>query len=132
MKSFWGGENRYLRIRHTGIDISGKMAKLFLGGFSIIILIIFTVSDVGFINLWKAQKKLERVKSEIRELEMENLMLEEKIFQIQNSTFALEKVAREKYGYIKPGDRVLRINVVPDKKREPNISSFLDIDEGKD
>lgn len=131
MKSFWGHENRYLRIRSTGVDISGRMTKVFLGGFTIIVLLVFTISDVGFVNLWKAQKKLDSMKSEINELEKENMILEEQINALHNSSFEIERVAREKYGYVKPGDRVLRINVIPDKKIEGSAPSFLDIGEDK-
>ncbi len=131
MKSFWGDENRYLRIRHTGIDMTGKMPKIFLGGFAVLVIMIFTISDVGFINLWKAQKRLENVKSEIRKLERDNILLEDRINELKSSSFAVEKIAREKYGYIKPGDRVLRINVFPEKKSGQRPSSFLDIGDRK-
>jgi len=131
MKSFWGDENRYLRIRHTGIDMTGKMAKILIAGFSALVIIIFTISDVGFINLWKAQKRLENVKSEIRRLERENVLLEDRINELKSSSFAVEKIAREKYGYIRPGDRGLRINVIPEKKSERSPSTFLDIGDRK-
>ncbi|MBW2646998.1 MAG: septum formation initiator family protein [Deltaproteobacteria bacterium] len=131
MKSFWGNENRYLRIRYNRINISQKMALIFLSGFLFFIVMVFTISDVGFINIWKAQQKLNKMKNEIGRLEEENKLLENSIENIKNDPFALEKIAREKYGYINPGDKVFRIKVISDKKNDTSLPSFLDIHDDK-
>ncbi len=131
MKSFWGSENRYLRIRYNRIKISQKMALILLVGFLVFIIMVFTISDVGFINIWKAQQKLNKMKNEIGRLEEENKLLENSIESLINDPFALEKIAREKYGYINPGDKVFRIKVLSDKKNKSSLPSFLDIQDDK-
>ncbi|MCD6380677.1 septum formation initiator family protein [bacterium] len=131
MKSFWGNENRYLRVRYNRINISRRVALILLAGSVAIIILVFTISDVGFINLWKAQKKLDKMNSEIERLEKETKLLEQNIGNLENDPFALEKIAREKYGYIKPGDKVFRIKIISDKKSGESTPSFLDIQDYK-
>jgi len=131
MKSFWGNENRYLRARYSRINISRKMAIILLAGSTALIIMLFTIGDVGFINLWKAQKKLDTMNNEIEILEKETKLLEQNNENLKNDPFALEKIAREKYGYIKPGDKVFRIKVITDKKNEESLPSLLDIWENK-
>jgi cell division protein FtsB len=131
MKSFWGNENRYLRVRYNRINISRRVALILLAGSVAIIILVFTISDVGFINLWKAQKKLAKMNSEIEKLEKETKLLEQSIGSLENDPFALEKIAREKYGYIKPGDKVFRIKIISEKKSEESTPSFLDIQDNK-
>lgn len=131
MKGFWGNENKYLRIRYSQINISFKMTVILLGVAGTLIIMVFTVSDVGFINLWKAQKKLDRMKNEIDILEKETSLLEQKVVNLKNDPFALEKIAREKYGYIKPGDKVFKIKIIPERNNNTLPSSFLDISNKK-
>ncbi|MFO7914504.1 MAG: septum formation initiator family protein [Candidatus Krumholzibacteriales bacterium] len=129
MKSLWGDRNQYLRIRSRRIDVSRKFARLLIGGVLILIFMIFTAGDTGFINMWKAHGKLENIESRIEILKNSNNQLQEKITSLKNDPFAIEKVAREEYGYIRPGDRVLRLNVLPRKERSEPESSLLDIGE---
>jgi len=126
MKSMWGDRNQYLRIRSRRIDVSRKFARLFLGTVLVLIFMIFTAGDTGFINLWKAHDKLENIESRIEILKNNNQQLEKKITALKNDPFAIEKVAREEYGYIRPGDRVLRLNVLPPGESGGTESSLLD------
>ena len=107
------------------------MAIILLAGSTALIIMLFTIGDVGFINLWKAQKKLDTMNNEIEILEKETKLLEQNNENLKNDPFALEKIAREKYGYIKPGDKVFRIKVITDKKNEESLPSLLDIWENK-
>ena len=126
MKSMWGDRNQYLRIRSRRIDVSRKFARLFMGAIFILIFMIFTAGDTGFINMWKAHGKLDNIESRIKILKNNNQHLEEKITALKKDPFAIEKVAREEYGYIRPGDRVLRLNVLPRGERDGAESSLLD------
>ncbi|MBD3179669.1 MAG: hypothetical protein GF417_08675 [Candidatus Latescibacteria bacterium] len=128
MKSLWGERNQYLRIRNRRIDVSRKFARLFMGAVLILIFLIFTAGDTGFINLWKAHGRLENIENRINTLESSNGELKNKIESLRNDPFAIEKVAREEYGYIRPGDRVLRLKVIPAGKTEGSGPSLLDIE----
>jgi len=127
MKSLWGENNQYLRIRSRRIDVSRKFARLFIGAVMILIFLIFTAGDTGFINLWKAHGTLKNIESRIYSLESSNTELEQKITGLKTDPFAIEKIAREEYGYIRPGDRVIRLNIIQRKESNKSGSSLLDI-----
>jgi cell division protein FtsB len=109
MKSLWGQGNRYLRISRTSIDISARLARLFLIGMTVLIAAIFIAGDVGLWNLWQAQRDLDGIERDIIKLEEETSYLRREIDELTNDPLAIEKVAREQYGYLMPGDRIYRI-----------------------
>lgn len=118
MKSLWGQSNRYLRIKRANIDISPKWARLVLLTFLALIILFFLVGDVGLWNLWKAKRQLSSLQTEIMELETKNELLKAEIERLESDSFTIEKVAREKYGYVKPGDKVYRIVNIADEEKE--------------
>jgi cell division protein FtsB len=113
MKSLWGQSSRYLRIKRSNFDISPKVARLLLVIVLLLIGAIFIAGDVGLWNLWTAQRRLNRIREEITVLEQENASLKAEIELLRNDPFAIEKVARERYGYLRPGDKVYRIITLP-------------------
>jgi cell division protein FtsB len=114
MKCLWGqGNNRYLRVTRRRVEISPKLARFILAAMLVIIVLIFTVGDVGLYNLWRAQQRYGALRDDIAELDLKNAGLELQINRLQNDDFYIEKVARERYGYLKPGDLVYRIVTLP-------------------
>ena len=109
MKSLWGQSGRYLRIRHGTIDVSPKVGRMLLAGVGVFVAAIFIAGDAGLWNLWTAQKTLGRIEQEISILEAETLRLRREIDALRNDPFAVERVAREMYGYARPGERIYRI-----------------------
>ncbi|MCK4236888.1 MAG: septum formation initiator family protein [Candidatus Krumholzibacteria bacterium] len=129
MKSLWGQGTKYLRVKRRSIDISPKAARLLLAIILVLIVVVFIAGDVGLWNLWTAQKRLKDLEGEITELEMENSLLKAEIEQLKINPFAIEKVAREKYGYLRPGDKIYRIITLPtDKESGRIVPSSLDRD----
>jgi cell division protein FtsB len=127
LKSLWGQGERYLRIRQSAIDISPRVARLLIIGIILLVAAIFIASDVGLWNLWNAQKSLDVVESEIEELQGEIAYLKADIESLENDPFAIERVAREKYGYMRPGERVYRIvTLSPLDKKGYRPASALD------
>ncbi len=117
MKSLWGQGSRYLRVRRT-VDVSPRMARALLAALITLAALIFIAGDVGLWRLWTAERDIQRLKKRIAELETRNELLRAEIGRLEKSDpFAIEKVAREKYGYLREGDHVYRI-VVPDADRE--------------
>ncbi len=113
MKCLWGQGNRYLRVTRKRVDISPKLARIILTGLFVIIGTVFILSDVGLLNLWKAQKRIETLRGRIGDLEKKNVAIQEEIEMLKADPFTIEKVARERYGYLRPGDRVYRIITFP-------------------
>ena len=127
MKCMWGQGNRYLRVKRKRIDISPRLARIILAGVLILIGTVFFLSDVGLWNLWKAQKQIKTVAGQIGELEQKNIAMQNEIDRLKTDPFAIEKVARERYGYLRPGDRVYRIITLPaEANGEMIIPSSLD------
>ena len=118
MKSIWGQGEKYLRLRRTSIDVSPGVARMLVIGLIILVTAIFIAGDVGLWNLWHAQKVLDTIESNNKELENDIFYLRRDIDELKNDPFATERVAREIYGYMRPGERVYRIITHPpvDKK----------------
>ncbi len=123
MKSLWGpgAGARYLRVRRT-IDISPAFARALLIAVLFIIGFIFIAGDVGLLKVWGAQRQMKSLRSKISELETKNALLSAEIARLKGDPFTIEKVAREKYGYLRPGDKVYRIVPIPEKTEKGTIA----------
>jgi cell division protein FtsB len=126
MKSLWGQGSRYLRVRRT-VDVSPRFARAMLVAALALVALIFIAGDVGLWRLWVAQRDMAQLEAKIAELETRNALLGAEIERLQSDPFAIEKVAREKYGYLRDGDRVYRI-VTPESlpEKAPVRRSALD------
>ena len=122
MKSLWGPGTRYLRVRRA-VDISPRFARALLIAVLVFIGLIFIIGDVGLWKLWAAQRHMKNLKAKIEELERRNALLGAEIERLKNDDFTIEKVAREKYGYLKPGDKVYRIVTLPEDWEKKTIQS---------
>ena len=113
MKSLWGQGTKYLRVKRT-VDVSPGIARALLIAVLVLIGAIFVVGDVGLWKLWVAQRQMRNLETKIAELERTNALLSAEIKHLRNDPFTIEKVAREKYGYLRPGDKVYRIVTLPE------------------
>ena len=109
MKSLWGQGTRYLRVTRRSIDVSPKVAKLLLALVIVLISFIFISGNVGLWNLWRAQKEIKELSERIEMLEQRNTLLSVEIERLKSDPYTVEKILREKYGYVRDGDRVYRL-----------------------
>ena len=75
--------------------------------FGCISLIIF--SDRGLINLWSLKKEKQQIQNEINDLRNQIAMLEKEEEKLKFDEKYIEKIAREKFKMVKPGERVFKI-----------------------
>ncbi|MCX8057249.1 MAG: septum formation initiator family protein [Ignavibacteria bacterium] len=74
-------------------------------------LLVMTFSNQGFYEHYLQQKKLAELEARIDSLKKVNDSLSVEIELLKNNPEKIEKVAREKYGMIKPGEKVYKIQI---------------------
>jgi len=87
-------------------DIARRYGLLaFLCALSFVILF----SENGILDYVKLRQQIERVERSIKTLEDENAALLSQIQRVQNDDRYLEDMAREKYGFIREGEKLYRV-----------------------
>lgn len=77
---------------------------------------VFVFSRHGYLRRHELARESERLQFELQELRAENVRLREELSRLDDPE-AIEKLAREKLGLVKEGEKVYRF-VEKDKKRE--------------
>ena len=67
-------------------------------------------SDRGLINLWSLKKEKLEIQNEINDLRNQISMLEKEEERLKFDEKYIEKIAREKFKMVKPGERVFKVN----------------------
>lgn len=80
------------------------MLVLFLA----LVFVIF-FSENGVLDYIKLRQQITTVDMSIKKLESENVVLRAKIDRVQSDDRYLEDLAREKYGFIREGEKVYRV-----------------------
>lgn len=75
--------------------------------FGCISLLLF--SDRGLINLWSLKKEKLEIQIEINNLRNQIVLLEKEEEKLKFDEKYIEKIAREKFKMVKPGERVFKI-----------------------
>ena len=66
-------------------------------------------SDRGLINLWLLKKEKLEIQNEINDLRNQIAMLEKEEEKLKFDEKYIEKIAREKFKMVKPGERVFKV-----------------------
>lgn len=82
----------------------GRFLVLFL----IVMAILITFGNRGVVDNYLMSKKLAFLKSETREITLENNELKKKIILLRNNINYIETIARDELGMVKKGDIVYR------------------------
>jgi cell division protein FtsB len=71
--------------------------------------------DRGFIEMLKARRELQALEQEISAIQAENQKLLEDIRALKTSPLAIERLAREQLGLVKPDELILLIREPEDE-----------------
>lgn len=85
-------------------QVTLKAVTLLSGVLTIVFLVSFFFSGRGIAELQDARRRVDDLKTEIRDLQAENARLKDEIESARNSTYAVEKIAREDLGMSKKGE----------------------------
>ncbi len=77
-----------------------------------LVILVLTFSDQGFYYHYYYSKRLTELESTIDSLKKVNDSLSIEIKLLKSDPQKIESVAREKYGLIKPGEKVYKIQIV--------------------
>ena len=66
-------------------------------------------SDRGLINLWSLKKEKLEIQNEINDLRNQIALLEKEEEKLKFDEKYIEKIAREKFKMVKPGERVFKV-----------------------
>ena len=80
---------------------------VFLIFFSLIIMFIF--GDHGLLKLYKIKNERQLVQKKIINLRKEREKLKSEKIKIENDLSYIEKIAREKYKMVKPGEKIFKV-----------------------
>jgi cell division protein FtsB len=107
-----GNVNQYpfLRqfYRHPS-QLSDRLLKPLFALLVAALIYVFVLGDGGAVEITQLRMKRSNLEANIAELERNTKYLEETIARLKDDYAYIEKIGRERYGYIKPGDRVYKI-----------------------
>ena len=76
---------------------------------SMSLIIIFIFGDHGLIKLYKIKSQRKKVQNHIAQLRKEREKRKEEKNKIENDLDYIEKIAREKYKMVKPGEKIFKV-----------------------
>ena len=79
----------------------------FLIGLSLVIIFIF--GDHGLLKLYKIKNERKLIQNKIANLRAEREILKNEKNKIENDLNYIEKIAREKYKMVKPGEKIFKV-----------------------
>jgi cell division protein FtsB len=97
------------RVYQNQVMVSAPVRRFLLFVFLAGIVYAFVLGDGGVIRIAMLRHERSSLDGRIRELDHNAAVLETEIARLDSDPFYIEKTGRERYGYIKPGDKVYRI-----------------------
>lgn len=89
-----------------------------------LLLLALLVHDVfgthGYLAMRHTQQEIKRVKTEMEQLNKENLQLEGEVKELKSDPHKIEKIARDELGLAKPGEVIIKI---PQSQQLPQTST---------
>jgi cell division protein FtsB len=99
----WRGVQNLLHEKQDRLVIGGGI------GCFLLLSLLATVGERGFLEVYKYSRHLERVESRIRTLEEENKRLQMQAAGLRSDPLQVEKLAREDLGLARPDEIIFEI-----------------------
>jgi len=80
---------------------------------SILALVLVAYGSSGLVRLWQMKREVEALEREIVTLRGETADLARSVDRLRSDPEAIEKIAREEFGLVRPGERVLKFPSTP-------------------
>jgi cell division protein FtsB len=90
-------------------EIGGGLQKFFFFVVIAALLYMFVLGDAGVLKIMALQKEKAALVSEITTVRLDIGALQKEIDSLQKDSFLMEKLGRELYGYVAPGDKVIKL-----------------------
>ena len=97
------------RFYHNQVVVSAPVRRFLLFVLLASVVYAFVLGDGGVIRIAMLRHERSTLDRRIHELEHNANALESEITRLESDDFYVEKTGRERYGYIKPGDKVYKI-----------------------
>ena len=107
----------FTKRRRVKSKFIAKTQKQFIQGLVLLIcvslIIVFIFGDHGLLKLYKIKRQRKKLQAHITQLRNEREKAKGEKNKIENDLNYIEKIAREKYKMVKPGEKLFK--VVPEK-----------------
>jgi cell division protein FtsB len=90
-------------------EIGGGLQKFFFFVVIATVLYVFVLGDAGVLKIMSLKRERAQLVSEVTTVKVDVDALQTEINQLKNDSFMMEKLGRELYGYVEPGDRVIKL-----------------------
>ena len=98
----------FARVKKEASRKKGKLKViLFLAGLALLGYI-YLAGDFGFVRIFSLWKEKKELKLEIKKLEVKIIDLEVERKRLRNDLHYIERIAREKYGMAKEGEKIYK------------------------
>lgn len=101
--------NLYLRLYRSGGKLKRATVRYILYGLGAWVLFLILFGDTGAVRLYRLEREKAELEERKRLYEASVERLQRDVTRLRNDPGAIEKVAREKYGYKFEGEEILRI-----------------------
>lgn len=86
-----------------------SLTNVLFGCLSVGCILLLLFSDRGFLTLWNLKKEKIEIQQDINSLRQQIASLEKEAEKLEFDEKYIEKIAREKFKMVKPGERVFKI-----------------------
>ena len=96
-------------------QLSARLLKTLFALVVAALIYVFVLGDSGAIKIVQLRMRRSSLETNIDNLQRNTKYLEQTIALLKDDLTYIEKIGRERYGYVRPGDRVYKI--VPSENR---------------